>query len=107
MMSAQGPRLQPPMSIALPSLPVPPSGCSGNRVRFPPDLLFILTREEIRDISHIVTCSTIKHARSVSASTEQEAAMLSSVLHSERAAQVNVDSRDSLRPQCPVDELTN
>ena len=40
-----------------------------NIVRFPPDFLFMLTREEIRDISQIVTCSTIKHARSVSAFT--------------------------------------
>lgn len=40
-----------------------------NIVRFPPDFLFVLTREEIRDISQIVTCSGIKHARSVSAFT--------------------------------------
>jgi len=51
-----------------------------NIVRFPPDFLFMLTREEIRDISQIVTCSSIKHARSVSAFTEQGVAMLSSVL---------------------------
>ena len=38
-----------------------------------------------RDISQIVTCSSIKHARSVSAFTEQEVAMLSSVLQSPRA----------------------
>ena len=48
-----------------------------NIVRFPPDFLFMLTREEIRDISQIVTCSNIKHARSVSAFTEQGVAMLS------------------------------
>jgi hypothetical protein len=48
-----------------------------NIVRFPPDFLFMLTREEIRNISQIVTCSTIKHARSVSAFTEQGVAMLS------------------------------
>ena len=28
-----------------------------NIQRFPPDFIFILTREEIRDISQIVTCS--------------------------------------------------
>jgi hypothetical protein len=61
-----------------------------NIVRFPPDFLFMLTREEIRDISQIVTCSTIKHARSVSAFTEQGVAMLSSVLKSERAIAVNI-----------------
>jgi hypothetical protein len=62
-----------------------------NIVRFPPDFLFMLTREEIRDKSQIVTCSSIKHARSVSAFTEQGVAMLSSVLHSERAVQVNIE----------------
>jgi hypothetical protein len=61
-----------------------------NIARFPADFLFVLTREEIRDISHIVTCSTIKHARSVSAFTEQGVAMLSSVLNSERAIAVNI-----------------
>jgi len=61
-----------------------------NIVRFPPDFLFMLTREEIRDISQIVTCSSIKHARSVSAFTEQGVAMLSSVLKSERAIAVNI-----------------
>lgn len=49
-----------------------------------------LSREEIRDISQIVTCSSIKHARSVSAFTEQRVAMLSSVLKSERAIAVNI-----------------
>jgi hypothetical protein len=61
-----------------------------NIVRFPPDFMLRLTREEIRDISQIVTCSTIKHARSVSAFTEQGVAMLSSVLNSERAITVNI-----------------
>jgi hypothetical protein len=61
-----------------------------NIVRFPPDFLFVLTREEIRDISQIVTCSSIKHARSVSAFTEQGVAMLSSVLKSARAIAVNI-----------------
>ncbi len=61
-----------------------------NIARFPPDFMFVLTREEIRDISQFVTCSTIKHARSVSAFTEQGVAMLSSVLKSERAIAVNI-----------------
>ena len=56
----------------------------------PPGFMFILSREEIRDISQIVTCSTIKHARSVSAFTEQGVAMLSSVLKSGRAIVVNI-----------------
>lgn len=56
-----------------------------NIVRFPADFLFMLTREEIRNISEIVTCSIITHARSVSAFTEQEVATLSSVLQSPRA----------------------
>ena len=50
-----------------------------------------LTREEIRNISQIVTCSSIKHAKSVNAFTEQGVAMLSSVLRSKRAVQVNID----------------
>ncbi len=58
--------------------------------RFPPDFMFSLTRDEIRNISQIVTCSTIKHAKNVFAFTEQGVAMLSSVLNSERAIQVNV-----------------
>jgi hypothetical protein len=62
-----------------------------NIARFPPDFMFALTREEIRDISQIVTCSTLKHARSVSAFTEQGVAMLSSVLRSPRVVQVNIE----------------
>jgi hypothetical protein len=58
--------------------------------RFPPDFMFSLSRDEIRNISQIVTCSTIKHAKNVFAFTEQGVAMLSSVLNSERAIQVNV-----------------
>ncbi|OGP91583.1 MAG: DNA-binding protein [Deltaproteobacteria bacterium RBG_16_47_11] len=58
--------------------------------RFPPDFMLSLTREEIRNISQIVICSDIKHARNVFAFTEQGVAMLSSVLNSERAVQVNI-----------------
>ncbi len=62
-----------------------------NKERFPDDFLFSLTRAEIRNISQIVICSDIKHARSVFAFTEQGVAMLSSVLNSARAIQVNIE----------------
>ena len=52
--------------------------------------MFSLTREEIRDLSQIVISSGIKHAPSVFAFTEQGVAMLSSVLNSERAIEVNI-----------------
>ena len=59
--------------------------------RFPADFLFSLSRGEIRNISQIVICSEMKHARNVFAFTEQGVAMLSSVLHSPRAVQVNIE----------------
>jgi hypothetical protein len=62
-----------------------------NLDRFPDDFLFSLTRPEVRNISQIVTCSTLKHARHVFAFTEQGVAMLSSVLNSPRAVQVNIE----------------
>jgi len=62
-----------------------------NLDRFPDDFLFSLTRQEVRNISQIVTCSTLKHARHVFAFTEQGVAMLSSVLNSPRAVQVNIE----------------
>jgi len=58
--------------------------------RFPKDFMFALTREEIRNISQIVISSEIKHARNVHVFTEQGVAMLSSVLRSKRAVQVNI-----------------
>lgn len=62
-----------------------------NRDRFPHDFMFELTREEIRNISQSVICSsTMKHAKSVYAFTEQGVAMLSSVLNSPRAIHVNI-----------------
>ena len=61
-----------------------------NRKRFPADFMFFLTREEIRNISQIVICSKIKHAKNVFAFTEQGVAMLSSVLNSDRAIEVNL-----------------
>ena len=36
-----------------------------NMDRFPDDFVFSLTREEVRNISQIVTCSTVKHSRNV------------------------------------------
>src|SRR3990172_9600295 len=62
-----------------------------NRDRFPDDFMFELTREEIRNISQSVICSsTMKHAKNVYAFTEQGVAMLSTVLNSPRAIQVNI-----------------
>jgi hypothetical protein len=56
-----------------------------NLDRFPDDFLFFLSRPEVRNISQIVICSTLKHARNVFAFTEQGVAMLSSVLNRPRA----------------------
>ena len=53
--------------------------------------MFELTREEIEGISQIVTSSTLKFSKRVTAFTEQGVAMLSSVLHSTRAVQVNIE----------------
>jgi hypothetical protein len=58
--------------------------------RFPADFMFALTRDEIMDLSQIVISSRIKHAPNVFVFTEQGVAMLSSVLNSERAIQVNI-----------------
>jgi phage regulator Rha-like protein len=63
---------------------------SRNVKRFPPDFMFTLTRDEIMRISQIVTSSEIKYSKRVRAFTEQGVAMLSSVLNSERAIEVNV-----------------
>ena len=62
-----------------------------NKKRFPDDFIFELTREEIMGISQIVTSSKIKYSKSVHAFTEQGVAMLSSVLNSERAIEVNIE----------------
>lgn len=67
-----------------------------NQERFPEDFMFSLTRQEILNISQIVICSTadeadrIKHSKNVNAFTEQGLAMLSGVLHSQRAIRVNI-----------------
>jgi len=56
--------------------------------RFPQDFMFSLTRKEIMRISQIVT--SLKYSKSVYAFTEQGVAMLSSVLRSKQAIQVNI-----------------
>ncbi len=61
-----------------------------NASRFPSDFMFRLSRPEIRERSQFVTCTPILRARNVLAFTEQGVAMLSSVLRSERAIQVNI-----------------
>jgi hypothetical protein len=62
-----------------------------NLASFPQDFMFSLTREEILNLSQIVISSEIKHAPNVFAFTEQGVAMLSSVLRSKRAIQVNIE----------------
>ncbi|MBS3919477.1 MAG: ORF6N domain-containing protein [Deltaproteobacteria bacterium] len=64
--------------------------------RFPGDFMFRLTREEIMRISQFVISSgdpgvkTLKFSKNVMAFTEHGVAMLSSVLNSPRAVQVNI-----------------
>ncbi len=65
--------------------------------RFPKDFMFPLTREEIMRISQSVISSThtgvdtLKFSKNVMAFTEHGVAMLSSVLNSKRAIQVNIE----------------
>ena len=61
-----------------------------NIKRFPKDFMFELTRDEIMKISQTVTSSQIKYSKRVHAFTEQGVAMLSTVLNSERAIEVNI-----------------
>ena len=63
---------------------------SRNIKRFPKDFMFTLTRDEIMRISQIVTSSKIKFSKRVRVFTEQGVAMLSSVLNSQRAIEVNI-----------------
>jgi len=56
--------------------------------RFPQDFMFSLTRGEIKRMSQFVT--SLKFYKNVNAFTEQGVAMLSSVLRSKRAVQVNI-----------------
>jgi hypothetical protein len=61
-----------------------------NRDRFPEDFLFELSRDEIRALASLREDDTFRHSKAAFAFTEQGVAMLSSVLRSDRAAQVNV-----------------
>jgi hypothetical protein len=67
-----------------------------NTERFPKDFMFRLTREEIMRISQFVISSahsgvkTLKFSKNVMVFTEHGVAMLSSVLNSPRAVQVNI-----------------
>ena len=62
-----------------------------NLERFPSDFMFSLTRQEITRISQIViSSSTLKFSKNVNVFTEQGIAMLSSVLRSKQAIQVNI-----------------
>lgn len=61
-----------------------------NAERFPADFMFSLTREEIGRVSQIVI-SSLKFSNNVNVFTEQGVAMLSSVLRSSRAVQVNIE----------------
>jgi hypothetical protein len=66
-----------------------------NLIRFPADFMFPLTREEIMRISQFVTSSAntkgeLKFSKNVMVFTEFGIAMLSSVLNSELAIQVNI-----------------
>ncbi|MBM3245915.1 MAG: ORF6N domain-containing protein [Candidatus Omnitrophica bacterium] len=61
-----------------------------NVERFPQDFMFLLTRQEIWNLSQFVISSKLKHAPNIYAFTEQGVAMLSSILKSKRAVQVNI-----------------
>lgn len=66
-----------------------------NIERFPADFMFSLTRNEILRISQFVISSDagrigLKYSKNVNAFNEQGVAMLSSVLRSKRAIQVNI-----------------
>ena len=62
-----------------------------NKDRFPDDFMFELTRDEIMRISQFVISSAdLKFSKKVYAFTEQGVAMLSGVLSSNRAVQVNI-----------------
>jgi hypothetical protein len=65
-------------------------GVKRNIERFPEDFMFPLTRGEIMNLSQFVISSRLRHAPNVYAFTEQGVAMLSSVLRSKRAIQVNI-----------------
>lgn len=61
-----------------------------NIERFPDDFIMALTRDEIMRISQSVTSPELKFSKTVLAFTEEGVAMLSGILKSRRAVQVNV-----------------
>jgi hypothetical protein len=67
---------------------------SRNKKRFPPDFMFQLTQQEFMHLkSQFVTSSSTAHGgvrKRPHAFTEQGVAMLSSVLNSDRAIEVNI-----------------
>jgi len=70
-----------------------------NRERFPSDFMFQLTSDEARNLrSQIVTASSAHGGRRSApyAFTEHGVAMLSSVLRSPRAVQVNIEIRERM-----------
>ncbi len=63
-----------------------------NLERFPDDFMFVLTREEIGRISQIgISSEGLKFSKNVTVFTEQGVAMLSGLLSSPRAVQVNIE----------------
>lgn len=64
---------------------------SRNQERFPPDFMFVLTAEEAKILKYQIGTSSWGGRRTLPyVFTEQGVAMLSSVLRSERAVQVNI-----------------
>lgn len=64
-----------------------------NRCRFPPDFMFLLTRQEVRSLKSQIAMSSLSwggRRYTPYAFTEEGVAMLSSVLRSRRAAQMNI-----------------
>ena len=62
-----------------------------NISRFPEDFMFVLTNQEVRNLRSQIATSSWGGTRYIPmAFTEQGVAMLSSVLNSERAVQVNI-----------------
>jgi len=61
-----------------------------NSRRFPEDFMFSLSKQEIQRMSQIVTSSNIKFHKNVNAFTEQGVAMLSTVLNSQKAMEINI-----------------
>ena len=80
-----------PISIAAPYAPrALNQAVRRNIKRFPDDFMLSLSRDEIMNLSQIVISSNIKHAPNVFAFTEQGIAMLSGILNSDRAIEVNI-----------------